>query len=323
MSGLRTGNRLLRLLGLLQSRPYWRAEELADALEVTTRTIRRDLDRLRELGHQVTASTGPHGGYRLAAGGALPPLQLEDGEAVAVALALRAAAGGTVAGLAETAPAVLAKLERVLPERLADRVAALVESTVRLGGPDLDQADAAVLAALADGCRLAERMRFGYRNARGESSARHVEPYRLVHTHRRWYLLARDVDRADWRVFRADRVQQPSSTGHRFHRTDPPDVTSMVTESLTLAPYRVTARVLLDTTYERAAQLIPPTVGFVEAGPDGVIARIGGNDVEWIAGQLARLPCEWWALDPPELADAVRAVAARLLAAVGDGPTAR
>ena len=203
---LETAARLLRLLALLQARRDWSGPELAGQLGVTTRTVRNDVARLRRLGYPVHATPGLAGGYRLGVGAALPPLLLDDEEAVAVAVGLRTAAGGTVTGIEETSRRALAKLEQVLPSRLRSRVNALQTYTVSAParGPTVD---ADILTAIAAACRDRQRLRFDYRTHDGTGGARVVEPHRLVHTGRRWYLLAWDNDRHDWRTFRVDRMQ--------------------------------------------------------------------------------------------------------------------
>ncbi|SPT58193.1 Proteasome accessory factor B [Actinomadura madurae] len=202
---LEASARLLRLLSLLQTRADWTGAELAERLQVSVRTVRYDIGKLRDLGYPVHAVPGAAGGYRLGAGAALPPLLLDDEEAVAVAVSLRTAAGGTVTGIEETSVRALAKLEQVLPSRLRRRVGALHDYTTRLtpGGPTVS---ADVLATVAAACRDHRRLRFGYRKHDGSETARDVEPYRLVHTGRRWYLTAWDVARDGWRTFRVDRL---------------------------------------------------------------------------------------------------------------------
>ncbi|RCV50191.1 helix-turn-helix transcriptional regulator, partial [Marinitenerispora sediminis] len=191
---LETSARLLRLLSLLQTHRDWTGAELADRLGITTRTVRRDVEKLRTLGYPVHAAPGVAGGYRLGAGAALPPLLLDDDEAVAVAVGLRTAAGGTVAGIEESSVRALAKLEQVLPSRLRHRVTTLHAVTVAV--PDSGAAVAPdVLTAIAAACRAHERLRFDYRDHAGQPSVRDVEPHRLVHTGRRWYLVAWDTDR--------------------------------------------------------------------------------------------------------------------------------
>ena len=202
-----TSGRLLRLLSLLQARRYWPGDELADRLEVSGRTIRRDVERLRELGYPVDATTGPDGGYRLEAGTAMPPLLLDDDEAVAIAVGLRTAAGASVTGIEETSVRALVKLEQVLPPHLRRRVNALGSATRRSpAGPDGTQVDPEALTVIAGACRDRERLRFAYTARDGAETRRHVEPLSLVNLGRRWYLVAWDCDRRDWRTFRMDRI---------------------------------------------------------------------------------------------------------------------
>jgi predicted DNA-binding transcriptional regulator YafY len=219
---LPTSARLLRLLSLLQARSDWTGPELARRLEVSGRTVRNDIERLRELGYPVDATPGPAGGYRLGAGATLPPLVLDDEEAVAVAVGLRSAAGGTVGGIEETSVRALAKLEHVLPARLRHRVTTLAQAVVPVPGTGPTVA-AEVLTAVAAAARDHLRLRFDYADHSGTTSRRDTEPHRLVHTGRRWYLVAWDVDRGDWRTFRADRITPriPPAPGSRpaNHRT--------------------------------------------------------------------------------------------------------
>jgi predicted DNA-binding transcriptional regulator YafY len=220
---LETSARLLRLLALLQSRRDWTSAELSTRLDVTTRTVRNDVDRLRRLGYPVEARPGVAGGYRLGTGGSLPPLLLDDDEAVAVAVGLRTAAGGSIAGIEETSLRALAKLQQILPPRLRHRVSAFRSHAVTMPsrGP---QVDPDVLTALAMACRNQEQLRFDYRTHSGTAGRRLVEPYRLVNDRRRWYLVAWDLDRDDWRTFRIDRVEPRTPTGPRFTpRPLPPD----------------------------------------------------------------------------------------------------
>jgi predicted DNA-binding transcriptional regulator YafY len=219
---LQTSARLLRLLSLLQARPDWSGPELAERLGVSTRTVRKDVERLRGLGYPVHASPGVGGGYRLGAGAALPPLLLDDEEAVAVAVGLRTAAAGSVTGIQETSVRALAKLEQVLPSRLRHRVNALQTATVEIPAPG-PSVDPEVLTAIAGACRDHQRLRFDYRGHDGSASIRSVEPHRLVHDRGRWYLVAWDADRQDWRTFRADRIQPRIPTGPRFTPRDLPD----------------------------------------------------------------------------------------------------
>jgi len=307
--------RLLGLLSLLQSRPRWNAPELAERLGVTARTVRRDISRLRELGYPVDAEAGRAGGYQLGAGGALPPLLLSDDEAVAVALGLRAAAGGAVVGAEETAVAALAKLEQVLPTRLRERVLALNTATVLVRSGAAPVVASEVLMTLAQGCRRRERVRFAYTDGAGRDSHRRVEPYGLVNADRLWYLVGLDLDRADWRTFRLDRMSDPALTGHRFVRTAEPDTAAMVIDARARAPYAFQAEVLLRAEPADAAREISSAVGSVEGVKGGTLLRIGANDLDWIARYIASLPFESEVRHPPALRVALRAVGLRLAAA--------
>jgi predicted DNA-binding transcriptional regulator YafY len=304
--------RLLELLSLLQARPQWRASELAERLRITERTVRRDITRLRQIGYPVVADAGRAGGYQLGRGGVLPPLLLTDDESVAVAVGLRTAASGGVAGYDEAAVAALAKLEQMLPAPVRERVLALNAATVlpRTGaGPVIDP-DA--LLTIAQACRRAERIRFGYRDGSGNLTDRRVEPYGLVNVDRRWYLVARDLDRQDWRTFRLDRMTAPGLTGHRFVRTESPDAGAMVAQGLSHAPYRWQAVVALKTDRQTAEAEIPRTMGTVEAVAGETILRLGANEVEWLARYLAGLPFDAEVRSPPEVRTALRRLGRRL-----------
>ena len=216
-----SGERMLRLLSLLQKHRYWPGAELAERLDVSLRTLRRDVDRLRELGYPVNASRGVTGGYQLQAGASLPPLLLEDSEAVAIAVSLRTAASGVVSGIEEPSIQALGKLVQVMPARLRRQVDALQEFTVpvMMAGPVVD---AFALSALAQACRDDERLTFDYTKRGGDPEPRHVEPHRLVAMGRRWYLVAFDLDRGDWRSFRVDRLVDPKTNGARFRQRELP-----------------------------------------------------------------------------------------------------
>src|SRR5690348_5287202 len=233
---LETSARLLRLLSLFQSQRYWSGTELAERLEVTARTLRRDVDKLRSLGYPVNSTSGTAGGYQLGAGARLPPLLLDDEEAVAVAVGLRTAASGAVTGIAEASVRALTKVQQVLPARLRRRITALHSFIEPLAytGPVVD---AEALALIAGACRDCEKLRFRYRARDGAATQREVEPHRLVHTGRRWYLAAWDVERNNWRTFRVDRIQQRPTTGQRFTARQPPDgdFAAYVSRSVTTA----------------------------------------------------------------------------------------
>jgi predicted DNA-binding transcriptional regulator YafY len=307
---LETSARLLRLLSLLQARPDWPGGELAERLGVSSRTVRRDIERLRDLGYPVQATRGA-AGYRLGAGATLPPLLLDDDEAVAVAVGLRTAAGGTVAGIEETSVRALAKLEQVLPSRLRHRVNALHAVTVPMGSGTAP-ADPGVLALIATACRDHDRLRFDYHNHGGTSSTRTVEPHRLVHTGRRWYLLAWDTDREAWRTFRVDRVEPHTPTGPRFTPREPPDpdIAAYTSRMVSTEVYRYQARCTMHAPAGVVAERIPPTVGVVEP-IDEHTCRLdtGANSLEVLAVHIALLGVDFEVHEPPELIETVRALA--------------
>lgn len=308
-----TSARLLRLLSLLQSRPDWTGPELAERLDVTVRTVRRDVDRLRGLGYPVDATPGVAGGYRLGVGATLPPLLLEDDEAVAVAIGLRAAAGGTVAGIEETSVRALAKLEHVLPTRLRHRVHALATTTVALPQPG-PTVRAEVLSALAAACRNHERLRFDYADHGGRPSLRITEPHRLVCSARRWYLLAWDLDRADWRTFRVDRLTPRIPTGPRFtpRPLSDADVAARVSRGVGQAMWRVRATVRLFAPAATIAERLPDQVGAVEAVDEqSCLLHTGASTLDSLALHLGAIGTDFAVLDPPELLDHVRALAER------------
>lgn len=296
-----TSARLLRLLSLLQAKPEWNGPELADRLQVTVRTVRRDVDRLRGLGYPVDAQPGVSGGYRLGVGARLPPLLLDDDEAVAVAVALAALAGGGVRGMEDSALAALTKLDRLLPPALRDRVGAVRSATVRLA-TTVDEVDSGMLLTLAQAAASLERVRADYVDHGGRRSERRLEPFRLVHTGRRWYLVAYDLDRHDWRTFRVDRLQSVTGTGHRFVREDPPDAAALVSRSTTIAPYRYEVRVVVDAPLADVARRIPPTVGVVEDRGDGTtLFTSGGDSLEAMVWHLVGLGLPFEVLEPDEL----------------------
>ncbi len=306
-----TTARVLRLLDLLQSRPVWSGTELAERLGVTTRSVRRDVERLRDLGYPVNAVHGAGGGYQLGAGRRLPPLLLDDEEAVAVAVCLRLAAGGTVEGLGEAAVRTLAKLDQVLPGRLRSQVEAIHQSTVTLDS-NAPSVDARTLLLLAKACRETERVHFAYAGPRG-SGDRQVEPYRLVATGRRWYLLAYDLDRDDWRTFRLDRIADAETRGWRFRPREAPDAAEYVSRAITQAVYEHVARVRVHARKGLVEKMIPPSVGTVTAdGRDHCIVEAGGNDLDAMAMHIGGLPWELTVLGPPELREAMARQAQRL-----------
>jgi predicted DNA-binding transcriptional regulator YafY len=311
-----TAERLLKLLGLLEGRIDWTAEDLARRLEVTTRTVRRDIARLRELGYPVEAVAGPGGGYRLGAGGKLPPLLLDDEEALAVALGLRVAAATAVGGLEDASLSALSKLEHVLPPRLRTQLEDISEATVSTVTTSSSSADHGALALAASAARSRQRMRFEYVDNEGRASERHVEPLRLVHTGRRWYLVAFDLDRDDWRTFRLDRVSEPRATGMRSKRRPEPDPVELVSRGVAIDAYTHRASIRLRVSKDRAAQAIPRTVGTLEAlGPSETRLVMGADDLTWLARYLVSFPWEFVVEEPRELAKELRRLGRSLTAA--------
>ncbi|ANN20202.1 DNA-binding transcriptional regulator [Amycolatopsis orientalis] len=311
---LETSARLLRLLSLLQTPRDWTGTELAERLEVSARTIRNDVERLRALGYPVNATRGSVGGYRLGAGADLPPLLLDDEEAVAVAIGLRTAAGGTIAGVEETSLRALAKLEQVLPSRLRRRVNALQAYTIPVPRDDPGpRVDAKTLTVLTAACRDHEQMRFGYRAHDGSESVRKVEPYRLVNWGRRWYLVAWDLDRGDWRTYRVDRLTPRVPIGPRFTPRDlPEDVTDRVRRGVSSAAWRYRAKVTVDAPAEEVTARINPAVGTVEAVDESTcLLHTGADSIETLAVHLGLLNAPFRVTEPPQLVDYLRTLADR------------
>ncbi|TDB76166.1 YafY family protein [Micromonospora sp. KC723] len=310
---LETSARLLRLLSLLQTPRDWTGAELAGRLDVDVRTVRRDVDKLRVLGYPVHATPGV-AGYRLGAGAKLPPLLLDDEEAIAVAIGLRTAATGTVAGIEEASVRALAKLEQVLPSRLRHRVNLLHSVTVAapVAGPTIDPE---TLTAVATACRDHHRLRFDYRSHDGTTSVRTTEPHRLVHTGRRWYLVAWDVERADWRTYRMDRLAPRVPAGPRFTPREAPDVdlAAYLFRGVSAAVYRYQARVTLHVSAETAAEQVLPTVGLIEAVDSRTcLLHTGSNSLDELAVHLGLFDLPFTVNEPPELIARIRDLAARL-----------
>jgi predicted DNA-binding transcriptional regulator YafY len=311
---IETSSRLLELLSLLQARRDWAGGELAARLEVSGRTIRRDVERLRQLGYPVESLTGPAGGYRLRAGTAMPPLLLDDDEAIAIAVGLRTAAGASVTGIEEAAVRALVKLEQVLPAPLRRRVAALGSATltVPVGGPTVDPR---ALSAIAAACRDSECLRFGYRRRDGTESRREVEPHSLVNLGRRWYLVAWDRGRAGWRTFRVDRLARAGPSGRRFTARELPakDAAAYVRRSIAEKPNRYDAVVTLHAPLEEIARRVPRHWGSLEA-IDSRTCRYttGDDDLGWLAMRIAMLGVDFEVGEPPELVDQLRELGRRL-----------
>ncbi|MDG4821444.1 YafY family protein [Asanoa sp. WMMD1127] len=312
-----TPGRLLRLLSLLQTPREWPGSELAERLGVSQRTVRRDIERLRELGYPVEATMGVGGGYRLGAGAAMPPLLLDDDEAVAVAVGLRTTARQPIAGIADASVRALAKLQQVLPARLRQRVGVLTTATAPT---ETDLVDPEQLTALAIVTAGNERVYFDYRDQDGIATQRLVEPHRLVMTGRRWYLVGYDTERQDWRTFRADRIDNTKPTGVRVPPRELPldDAAAFVTSELhDLAPVYA-AVATLQVPAEQAAARLGDAAGTLEP-LDGASCRwtSPADTVDWLAFRLATLGCDFTVHEPAELVDHLRRVGARIARATG------
>jgi predicted DNA-binding transcriptional regulator YafY len=314
--------RMLRLLSLLQTHRFWEGPELARELTISERTLRRDVERLRSLGYPVDAARGTGGGYQLRAGQRLPPLLLDDEDAVAIAVGLRTAAVGTVQGIEEASVRALAKLEQVLPPGLHRRIAALQEAIVlapRSGMP----VDSAALVTISQACRDRERLRFDYVRKDGERADRTVEPHRLVSDHGRWYLVGWCLRRDDWRTFRVDRMTSPAVTGTRFVGRSLPrgqDAASYVRESMQSQPMRWEASIRVAC----AADALPSAAtwwrGRVEPIDDeSCRIRTSADDIEWLTVHLMFLDADYVVEGPPELVDHLRATAGRIGRGVASG----
>jgi predicted DNA-binding transcriptional regulator YafY len=311
-----TSARMLRLLSLLQTHRFWSGGELADRLEVSARTLRRDVDRLRELGYDVDAVRGAAGGYQLRAGSNLPPLLLEDEEAVAIAVGLRSAASGHVGGVEETSVQALTKVIALMPPRLRRRMDALKSQTDGLswsGGPVID---AAVLTTLAQACRDDELVSFDYTAADGTATGRRVEPHRLVNLGRRWYLVAYDRDRQDWRTFRVDRVGgAPVASGQRFRPRELPggDAVGFVRDGLRSQPQRHQVRVRMSAP-AADVEAVMGRWGTVEPITDDECRMLLNTDtLDWPVLVLANLDCAFTVEGPPELSELLERVGQRFV----------
>ncbi len=311
-----TSGRLLKLLSLLQARRDWPGGELAQRLGVSGRTIRRDVERLRELGYPVDAVTGPAGGYRLHAGTAMPPLLLDDDEAVAIAVGLRTAAGASVSGIGETSIRALVKLEQVLPSHLRRRVNALssVLATLPASGPMVDPE---ALTTIAGACRDHERLRFAYRDRDALRARRHVEPHSLVNLGRRWYLVAWDCEREGWRTFRVDRLKSPQLAGARFPSRPLPaaDAAEFVAQSLSAMPMPHNATVVARGRVDAVGEVVGWFGAEVEvAGEDTCRIRLRAESSQWLDSMIAMIAvvADIEACDPPDVAGRIADLAGRL-----------
>ncbi|MBA3744968.1 YafY family protein [Sporichthya sp.] len=300
-----TSSRTLRLLSLLQAHRHWRGSDLAERLSVSERTLRRDVDRLRELGYDVDATPGVDGGYQLRAGTALPPLVVDDEEAVALAVGMQAATDGAIPGIEEASVRALGKVVQVMPPRLRRRVDALRAMTVPAtwgssgGGPVVNTE---ALVAVAQACRDSERLRFDYTARAGEVTSRHVEPHRLVRLGRRWYLAAWDLDRTDWRSFRLDRLREPRSTGARFAPRTPPGGDAAEYVKSSIVGLRDPHQVVVDV--RAPAEAVRARIGrwatVTETGPERCRVEMAADQLEWPAMALGSLGAEFTVVEPAE-----------------------
>lgn len=283
-------SRRLRLISLLQSREEWPGAALGELLDVSPRTLRRDVERLRDLGYAVDSSPGTDGGYRLRHGQAVPPLPFDDDEAVAVAVGLRAAAASGVQGLGDAVASALVKLETVLPARLRTRVAALGADTVDVAARMAPgRVDAELLATVAVACRRGERVELRYRDRSGNETRRDIDPFRLVRTETYWYLVARDVRRDVWRTFRVDRVLDTRWLGTRVQLGDPPDPAALVAEAVAFGPTVQTATVRFLAPADAVYRRLAPLVSDVTPDGDGTRAEVAADEPWWLARRLVSL----------------------------------
>ena len=315
-----TSSRTLRLLSLLQTHRYWPGEELAGRLEVSIRTVRRDVERLRELGYPVQATRGMDGGYQLAPGAALPPLVLDDEEAVALAVGLQTAAQSAVAGIAESSVRALTKLAGVMPARLRRQVDAVRTMTEASSWDSGSAIDPASLIILAQACRDTERLTFGYTAADGTHTKREVEPLKLVSLGRRWYLVAYDLSRHDWRSFRLDRLSQPATTGARFRprQLPAPDAAAFVRAGISALPRTYTVEALVAAPLERVRQAIGRHAGVEAADERRCLVRMRTDTLDWPAMALGSLGAEFSVLAPAELRAYLSEWSQRFARAVGN-----
>jgi predicted DNA-binding transcriptional regulator YafY len=314
-----TSARLLRLLSLLQTPRDWTGSELAERLEVSPRTVRADIERLRDLGYPVHATRGSVGGYRLEAGASMPPLLLDDDEAVAVAIGLRTATNGAVTGIEETSLRALAKLEQVLPPRLRRQLEAFGGVTLHLphrrSGASVDSG---VLTELGRLAREHFTVRFEYSDRSATTTRRHAEPYRLVNTAQRWYLVAWDLDRTDWRTFRVDRMQPGASAGIRFtpRALSDDEVQALISRGVPPEARRHQARILVHASAAELTALFGSWVGTIAPIDERSCLLTAGSDrLDYLAAHLAMLDVDFEVTEPPELVERIRAISARFAAA--------
>ena len=316
---LETSARLLRLLSLLQSRRDWTGPQLAARLGVTSRTVRNDIERLRSLGYPVDAAPGVSGGYRLGVGVAVPPLLFDDDEAVAVAIGLRTAAGATVAGIEDSSVRALAKLERLLPSRLRRRIRTLAAAMLTLPASG-SSVDVDALTAIAAACADHERLRFDYHTHDGAGGVRVAEPHRLVNAGRRWYLLAWDLDKRDWRTFRVDRIGLRLPAGPRFAPREMPEneVTDRLSRGLATATWRYRARVTVHAPAPQIAGRLPAAITVEPVDQNTCTIDVGSDSPHMLALNLGMLDADFQidVSTAPELAGYLHTLSARYARAI-------
>jgi predicted DNA-binding transcriptional regulator YafY len=315
-----TSSRTLQLLSLLQTHRFWPGTDLADRLGVSLRTLRRDVERLRELGYPVDAQRGVEGGYQLAPGASLPPLVLDDEEAVALAVGLLAAAQSPIAGTAEASVRALSKVIQVMPKRLRRRIDALGAMTEPAGwGPPVAGFDSDTLTTIAQSCRDSEHIDFGYVSADEVVSQRHVQPHRLVSLGRRWYLVAYDLERSDWRTFRLDRLSAPHPTGSRFAPRQLPadDAATFVRAGISQAPGSVTVAAVVMAPAAAVRSRTGRWATVEEETDASCTVRISTDSLDWAAFGLVSIGADFRVEEPPELVEHLRVWAEHLTRAAG------
>jgi predicted DNA-binding transcriptional regulator YafY len=323
-----TTGRLLAVLSALQARPAWTGPQLAVHLDVTVRTVRRDIDRLRQLGYPIDSDTGVTGGYRLGVGGtAVPPLMLDTDEAFALAVWVRAgtdtrsdrenADDESGAGIGEAARRAIGKLEHMLPARLRQQVE--LSSTLIRVQPPIDDVDSSALQVISAACRAHDELAVTYHDRNGRVTERRLHPLRVVSMGRRWYLVARDARLPEWRTWRIDRISDVALSGHRFELTDPPDAVEVVQRAISTSPYRHQARVELHAPAALIARLVPPSVGVIEAIDDETtLLTTGGDDLSLLALHIGLLGVGFRVVEPDDLRVRILEIADRLRAGAAE-----
>lgn len=308
-----TSERMLRLLSLLQTHRYWPGPELAGRLGVSDRTLRRDVDRLRELGYDVDAARGATGGYQLRAGRALPPLLLDDDEAVAIAVGLRSSAATAIDGGGDAAVSALTKVIAMLPPTLRGRLDALRSVSMPLPTRQQSPVDTTTLTTLAACCRDREIVRFGYVAHAGDATDRRVEPHELVSYGQRWYLVAFDLERDDWRTFRLDRIEDIRVFGGRFHPREIPHGSAL--EHVRQGRRNLPRRYQVEIRFATSAETVRASTGSwgeVHADGDGAVWRISTDTLDWPVMLIAQIEAPATVLGRAELAEKVRAAGRRM-----------